>query len=131
MGSQPENYVVATERSPGNQTGNEPGTSFNCSKNRPTDIQVSEQHAKTTFTGGTTSPPLTITTPLIEEGLVRDEQTNEFHLPLTSTVVLKQKQERLQDFANNQTVYALVDPRAYVSAISRTAWTQKKTERPT
>ena len=75
----------------------------------------------TTFTGDTTIPSLTITTPLIEERLVTDEQTNEFHLTLTSTVVMKRKHEMLYvllDFENNLTVDALLDSRAYVSAIS-------------
>ena len=37
----------------------------------------------------------TIPAPLNEEGLVRDEQTNEVFLLFTSTVVLKRKQEML------------------------------------
>ena len=71
--------------------------------------------------GDTTTPPLTTATPLFEEGLVRDEQTNEIYLPLTSTVVLKRKQEMLYvrlDFENNLTVDALVDSGAFVSAIA-------------
>ena len=75
----------------------------------------------TTPNGDTTTPPLTTATPIIEEGLVRDEQTNEVYLPLTSTVVLKRKQEMLyvpQDFENNLTVDALVDSGAFVSAIA-------------
>ena len=76
-GTQPQNYVVATEHPQGNQTGNEPVPFFNCSKNRPTEIQNSEQHVTSTITGNTTIPPLTTTNPLIEEGLVRVEQTNE------------------------------------------------------
>ena len=74
----------------------------------------------TTFNGDTTTPPLATATPLIEEGLVRDEQTNEVYLPLTSTVVLKRKQEMFYvplDFGNNLTVDALVDSGAFVSAI--------------
>ena len=74
----------------------------------------------TTLNGETTTPPLTNATPLIEEGLVRDEQKNEIYLPLTSTVVLKRKQEMLYvplDFENNLRVYALVDFGAFVSAI--------------
>ena len=70
----------------------------------------------------TTTPPLTTATPLIEEGLVRDEQTNEVHLPLRSTVVLKRKQEMLYvplEFENNLTVAALVDSGAFVSAIAQ------------
>ena len=76
----------------------------------------------TTPNGDTTNPPLTTATPLIEEGLVRDEQTNEIYFPLTSTVVLKRKQEMRYvplDFENNLTVDALVDTGASVSAIAQ------------
>ena len=68
------------------------------------------------------TPPLTTATPLIEEGLVRDEQTNELYLPLTSTVVLKRKQEMLYgplDSANNHTLNALVDSGAFFNAIAQ------------
>ena len=50
---------------------------------------------------------------------MRDEQTNEVCLPLTSTVVLKRQQEMLYvplDFENNLTVDALMDSGAFVSA---------------
>ena len=53
---------------------------------------------------------------------MRDEQTNEIYLPLTSTVVLKRGQEILYvplDFENNLTVDALVDSGAFVSAIAQ------------
>ena len=76
----------------------------------------------TTLIGDTTTSPLTTATPLIEEGLVRDEQTNEVYLPLTSTVVLKRKQEMLYvplDFDNNLTVDAPVDSGVVVSAITQ------------
>ena len=69
-----------------------------------------------------TTPPLTTATPLIEEELVRVEQMNELYLPLTSTVVLKRKQEMLYvplDFENNHTVDAPVDSKAFVSAIAQ------------
>ena len=121
-GTQPQNYVVATEHPPGTQTGNELVSFLICSKKHATDIQNSEQHVTTAITGDTTIPTLTTTTPLIEERLVRDEQTNEVYLPLTSTVVFKRKQEMLYvplDFENNLTVYALVDSRAYVSATAQ------------
>ena len=75
----------------------------------------------TTPNGLTKTPPLTTATPLFEEGLLRDEQTNEVYLPLTSTVVLKRIQEMLYvplGFKNNLTVDALVDSRAFVSAIA-------------
>ena len=113
-------YVVATEQSPGNQTRNESAPSLSCSNKYPTDILEPEQRTTTTISGLTTNPSLTITTPLIEEGLVRDEQIIELHLPLTFTEVLKRKQERLYvplDFEKNLTVNALVDSRAYISAI--------------
>ena len=70
-----------------------------------------------------------MTTPLIEEGLVGEEQTNEVYLPLTSTVVLKWKQEMLYVllvFENNLTVDALVDSITYVSAITENDLDTKK-----
>ena len=76
----------------------------------------------TNLNGETITPLLTTATPLIEEGLVRDEQTNEIYLPLTSTVVVKRKQEMLYvpvDFENNLLVDVLVDSRAFVSAIAQ------------
>ena len=119
-GTQPQNYVVTTEQPSGNQAGDEPLPFLNCSKNCSTDIQNSEQHVTTTLNGATATPTLTTATPLIEEGLVRDEQTNEIYLPLTSTVVLKRKQEMLYvplDFENILMADALVDSGAFVSAI--------------
>ena len=101
------NYVVTTEHFPGNQTKNEPVPFLNCSKNSTTNIQNSHQHRMTTTTEDITFSPPTTTTPLIEEGLVRDEQTNEVYLPLSSTVVLKRKHEMLYvplDFENNLTM---------------------------
>ena len=121
-GTQPQNYVVTTEHPPGNQTGNKPVQILNCSRNCSTVIQNSEQHVTTNLNGDATTPPLTTATPLIEEGLVRDEHTNEIYLPLTSTVVLKRKQEMLyvpMDLENNLTVYALVGSGAFVSAIAQ------------
>ena len=110
------------EQSPGTQTRNELVPFLSCSRKSFTDIKESEQHTTTSPTGNTTILPLLrITTPLIEEGLVRDEQTNELYLPLTFTVVLKRKQEMLSvslDFANNLTLDALVASRAYFSAIA-------------
>ena len=76
----------------------------------------------TSLTGDTTIPPLMINTPLIEEGLVKDEHTNEVYLTLTSTVVRKRKKETLHvplDFENNLAVDALMDSGAYVSAIAQ------------
>ena len=121
-GTQPQNYVVTTEHTPGNETGIEPVPFLNCSENYSTNIQNTEQHVTTTLNGDTTIAPLTTTTPLIEEGLVRDQQTNEVYLPLTSTVVLKRKQEMLYvplDFENNLRADALVDSGDFVNAITQ------------
>ena len=121
-GNQPQNHVDATEQPPGNQTGNEPVSFLDCSQNSSTNTQNTEQHVVTTPNGETTTSPLTTATPLIEEGLLRDEHTNEIYLPLTSTAVLKRKQEMLYvplDFENNLTVDALVDSGAFVSAIAQ------------
>ena len=121
-GIQPQNNVDTMEQSSGNQTGNEPVSFLSCSKDSSTDSQNAEQHITTTPDKEMTTPPLTTATPLIEERLVRDEQTNELYLPLTSTVVLKRKQEMLYvplDFENNHTVDALVDSGAFVSAIAQ------------
>ena len=112
----------ATEQSSGNKTGNEPVSFPSCSKDSPTNIQNTEQHTTTTPNNEMTTLPLNTATPLIEEGLIRDDQTNELYLPLTSTVVLKRKQEMLYvslDFENNHTVEALVDSGAFVSAIAQ------------
>ena len=120
-GTQPQNQVVATEHPPGNQTGNELVPFLDCSKNS-TNTQNAVQHEVTTHSGDTTTSPLTTATPLIEEGLVRDEQTNEIYLPLSSTVVSKRKQKMIYvplDFENNLTVDALVDSGSFVSAIAQ------------
>ena len=120
-GNQPQNYVDTTEQLPKNQTGNKQVPFLDCSKNSSTKTQNTEQHVVTTHNGDTTSPPLTTATPLIEEGLVPGEQTNEVYIPLTSTVVLKRKQGMLYvplDFEKILTVDALVDSRAFVSAIA-------------
>ena len=111
-GTQPQNHVDATEQPSGNQTGNEPVPFLDCSKKSSTDIQNTEQHAVTTLNGNTTTPPLATATPLMEEALVRDKQTDEVYLPLTSKVVLKRKQEMVYvplDFENILMVDALVD----------------------
>ena len=110
-----------TEQSSGYQTGNEPVLFLDCSKNYSTNTQNTEQHVVNKPNEDTTTPPLTPATPLIEEGLVRDQQTNEGYLPLTSTVVMKPKQEMLYvilNFENNLTVDALVDSGAFVCAIA-------------
>ena len=67
------------------------------------------------------SPP-EFTTSQIEERLVRDDITNEVYMPLSSTIVLKRKEEMLYvplDFVNGLTIDALVDSGAYISAIAQ------------
>ena len=67
------------------------------------------------------SPPK-ITTSQIEERLVRDDITNKLYMPLSSTIVPKQKKEFLYvplGFENGLTIEALVDSGAYVSAIGQ------------
>ena len=76
-----------------------------------------------------------ITTLQIQEQLVRDDITNEFYMPLSSTIVLKRKKEMLYvplDFENGLTIDALVDSGAYVSAIAQKNWTEFNSKpRPT
>ena len=111
-----------TEQSSGIQAANEPVPFLDCPKNSSTNTQNTEQHVVTTPNGHTTIPLLTTATSLIEEGLVRDQQTNEVYLPKTSTVVLKRKQEMLYvplDFEKNLTVDALVDSGPFVCAIAQ------------
>ena len=125
--------MEATEQSSGKETGNEPVSFPSCSKDPPTNIQNAEQHITTTPDKEITTLPLNTATPLIEEGLIRDDQTNELYLPLTSTVVLKRKQEMLYvplDFENNHTVDALVDSGAFVSAIAQDDLETIKHRRP-
>ena len=120
-GTKPQKYVDATEQPPKNQKGNELVPFLDCSMNSAK-TQKAEQHVVTSPNRDTTTSPVTTATPLIEEGLVRDEQTREIYLPLTSTVILKRKQEMLYvppDFENNLTVDALVDSGAFVSAIAQ------------
>ena len=121
QGTQPQNHVDTTEHSSG-KTGNETVPFLDCAKISSTNTQNTEQHVVTTPSGLTTTPLVTTATPLIEGGLVRDEQTNEVYLPLTSIVVLRWKQEMLYVplvFEDNLTIDALVDSRAFVSAIAQ------------
>ena len=78
------------------------------------------------------SPP-EITTSQIEERLVGDDITNELYMPLSSTIVLKRKNEMLYlplDFENGLTLDALVDSGAYVSAIAQKELDRIKQQAP-
>ena len=115
------NSGTTAEQFPGKQTVNRPVPFFNSSANCQTEIQKTDKHLKTTLKGGNNLPPVKIRTPHIEERLVRDEQTNELYLPLFSTVVLKRKKMLCGPlyFKNGPTIDALVDSKAYVSAVSQ------------
>ena len=64
---------------------------------------------------------------------MRDEQTKELYLPLTSMVALKRKQETVYvhlHFDINLRIDALVDSRAYVTAFSRNDLDTKEQKSP-
>ena len=74
-----------------------------------------------------------ITNSQIEEQIVRDDNTNELYLPLSSTIVLKRKKEMLYvplDFKNGLTKDALVDSGAYVGAIAQSELDRIKQQAP-
>ena len=63
-----------------------------------------------------------IITSQIKGRLVRDDVTNEFYMPLSSTIVREQKKEMLYvplDSDNGLTIDTLIDSRAYISAIAQ------------
>ena len=96
--------------------------------NKPqNEIQPNETSLTACDNGEDNILPPEIATSQIHEQLVRDENTNELYMPLSSTIVLKRKKEMLYvplDFENGLTIDALVDSGAYVSAIA-----QKKLDR--
>ena len=99
----------------------------------PVDIQESDKHFLTTLNQDNNNFPITMTTPLIEEMLVRLEQSIELYLPLTSTVVLKRKKELLYvplHFKNGLQIDSLLESRAYVSAIAQLELDSKKQQAP-
>ena len=64
---------------------------------------------------------------------MRDENTNELYMPLSSTIVLKRKKKMLYvplDFENGLSIDALVDSGAYVSAIAQTELDRIKQQAP-
>ena len=89
--------------------------------NKPqNEIQTNETSLTACDNGEDNILPPEIATSQIHEQLVRDENTNELYMPLSSTIVLKRKKEMLYvplDFENGLTIDALVDSGAYVSAI--------------
>ena len=104
------------------QTRSIPVQCPNDSNKQQTEIQRNEIGLTTYGNGDDNISPPQITTSQIHEQLVRDENTNELYMPLSSTIVLKRKKEMLYvplDFDNGLTIDALVDSGAYVSAIAR------------
>ena len=78
--------------------------------------------------------PPRITISQIEERLVRDDNTNEVYMPVSSTVVQKRKKEMLHvplDFENGVKKDALVDSGVYVSAIAQSESDRNKQQAPT
>ena len=105
-----------------NQTRSIPVQCPNDSNNQQNEIQRKEIALTTYDEGDDNISPPEITTSQIQEQLVRDENTNEHYMPLSSTIVLKRKKEMLYvplDFENGSTIDALVDSGAYVSAIAQ------------
>ena len=104
--------VSSTEPLVGNQTRIELVPSLNDSKKPNPEIQRNEINMMTFDNGGDNiSPPVT-TFSQIEERLVRDETTNELYMPLSSTIILKRKQEMLYvplDFENGLTIDTFLD----------------------
>ena len=67
------------------------------------------------YSGDDNFPPPKITSSQIEERLVRDETTEEIYMPMSSTIILKRKNEMLyvpMASKNGLTLDALVDSRA-------------------
>ena len=105
-----------------NQTRSIPIECLNDPNNQQNEIQRNEIGLTTYGNGDDNISPPEITTSQIQEQLVRDDITNELHMPLSSTIVLKRKKEMLYvplDFENGFTIDALVDLGAYVSAIAQ------------
>ena len=77
------------------QTRSIPVQCLNDSNKQPNEIQRNEIGLKTYDDGDDNNSPPKITTSQIQEQLVRDDNTNELYMPLSSTIVLKRKKEML------------------------------------
>ena len=102
-----------------NQTRSIPVQCLNDSNKQQNENQRNEIGLTTYGNGDDNISPPQITTSQIQEQLVRDENTNELYMLLSSTIVLKRKKEMLYvplNFENGSTIDALVDSGAYVSA---------------
>ena len=74
-----------------------------------------------------------ITTSQIDERLLVDDITDDFYMPLSSTIVLKRKKKMLYvplDFENGLAIDALVDSGAYVGAVAQKELDRIKQQAP-
>ena len=116
-----------------NQTRSIPVQCPNEPKKQQSVIQRDEAGLTTYDKGHDNISPSEISTSQIQEQLVRDENTNELYMPLSSTIVLKRKKEIMYvplDFENGLTIDALVDSGAYVSAIAQKELDRIKQQAP-
>ena len=129
----PQKSGSDTESPLESQTRSIPVQCLDNSNKQPNEIQRNEISLTTYNEGDDNISPPEITTSQIQEQLVRDENTNELYMPLSSTIVLKRKKEMLYvplDFENGLTIDALVDSGAYVSAIAQTELDRIKQQAP-
>ena len=105
------------------QTESTPVESLNDSKKLQSEIQRHEMNIIAIDNGYDNISPPKISNWQIQEQLVREDVTNELYIPVSSTIVLKRKKEKLYvplDFENGLTIAPLVDSGAYISAIAQT-----------
>ena len=129
----PQVSVSSTEPLLENQTRSALVPSLHDSKKPSPEIQRNEIDMTTWDSGADNISPLQCQFRKIQERLVRYDNTNEFYMPLPSTIVLKRKKEMLYvtlDFKNGLTVDALVDSGAYVSAIAQKELDRIKQQSP-
>ena len=118
----PQKSGSDTESSLKNQTRRIPVQCLDDSNKQQNEIQQNQAGLTAYVNGDDNILPPEITTSHIREQLVRDENSNELYMPLSSTIVLKRKKEMLYvplEFENGLTIDALVDSGAYVSAIAQ------------
>ena len=119
----PQKSGSDTESPLESQTRSIPVQCLDDSNKQPNEIQRNEIGLTTYDDEDDNISPPEITFSQLQEQLVRDENTNELYMPLSSTIFLKRKREMLYgplDFENGLTIDALVDSGAYVSAIVQT-----------
>ena len=131
-GLQPQNFKTIAEQFQENQFGIVQVPYLNNSNNSPTDIQETVKNIMTSLNEYNNIRPLTITTPPIGERLL-GLRIIELYLPMSPTVVLKSKKEKLYvtlDFENCLTIDALVNSGAYIKAITQNELDRIKQQAP-